>query len=304
MVIFKMNGVIFDIKRFATHDGNGIRTTVFLKGCTMKCVWCQNPEGISLERNPLFFKSRCINCRICEKFLVGQGAIFENENIKRKDIDFTEIVENCPACAVEMNSKIISSDDIIKEILRDRAFFNHGGGVTFSGGEPLMQSEFLLEVLKKLKAEGINTAIETALNVDTEILKKVLPYLDSVYADLKIFDDKNHKKYTGVSNEKIKRNIESLLTGEKRQNITIRTPMIPEFIAYEKNIKEISKYISGIYPDVKYEILNYNSLAESKYELTGEKYCFEKNLSLYTEEEMKNFGKIAEKNGIKKIIRE
>ena len=297
-----MDGIIFDIKRFATHDGSGIRTTVFLKGCTMKCVWCQNPEGISTEKKPLYFKSKCIKCRICEKLLDKNGAVFENENLKRKDIDFSKIIENCPADAVQYDCKIVSSDELIKIVLRDRAFFNHGGGVTFSGGEPLMQSDFLLEVLKKLREEGIDTAIETALNVDKEILKKIFPYLNGIYADLKIFDEENHKKYTGVSNKKIKENIKFLLTSDKKDSVIIRTPMIPEFTAYEKNIQEISEYISEIYPQVKYEILNYNPLAESKYELTGEKYCFEENKPLYTKEQMKNFGQTAEKSGIKKII--
>lgn len=300
-----MKGKIFDIKRFAVHDGKGIRTTVFLKGCSMKCVWCQNPEGISMENTPIYFKSRCIKCRICEKFINGNGAVFENNNLEGEKIsaeNMKQIIENCPVEAVQKSLKEMTTEEVVNEILKDKVFFKNGGGATFSGGEPLLQKDFLIEILKKLKEENINTAVETALNVKTEILREILPYIDFVYADLKIFDEEKHKKYTGVSNELIKKNIKFLLESTKKENVVIRTPMIPEFTAYEKNIKEISRYISEIYPDVKYEILNYNPLAESKYEMTGKKYCFEKNPSLYTEKEMKKFRNIAEKNGIKKII--
>ena len=300
-----MKGKIFDIKRFAVHDGKGIRTTVFLKGCSMKCVWCQNPEGISMENTPIYFKSRCIKCRICEKFINGNGAVFENNNLEGEKIsaeNIKQIIENCPVEAVQKSLKEMTTEEVVNEILKDKVFFKNGGGATFSGGEPLLQKDFLIEILKKLKEENINTAVETALNVKTEILREILPYIDFVYADLKIFDEEKHKKYTGVSNELIKKNIKFLLESTKKENVVIRTPMIPEFTAYEKNIKEISRYISETYPDVKYEILNYNPLAESKYEMTGKKYCFEKNPSLYTEKEMKKFRNIAEKNGIKKII--
>lgn len=300
-----MKGKIFDIKRFAVHDGKGIRTTVFLKGCSMKCVWCQNPEGISMENTPIYFKSRCIKCRICEKFINGNGAVFENNNLEGEKIsaeNMKQIIENCPVEAVQKSLKEMTIEEVVNEILKDKIFFKNGGGATFSGGEPLLQKDFLIEILKKLKEENINTAVETALNVKTEILREILPYIDFVYADLKIFDEEKHKKYTGVSNELIKKNIKFLLESTKKENVVIRTPMIPEFTAYEKNIKEISRYISEIYSDVKYEILNYNPLAESKYEMTGKKYCFEKNPSLYTEKEMKKFRNIAEKNGIKKII--
>lgn len=305
MEIFKMNGIIFDIKRFATHDGNGIRTTVFLKGCSMKCVWCQNPEGISAERKPLFFKNRCIKCRICEKFSEEKRAIFENNNFSEQRFfskDIQNIIENCPACAVQMDSKLVSSNELLKEILRDEIFFTHEGGVTFSGGEPFIQKNFLIEMLKKLKERNIHTAVETALNIDTDILKEALPYLDTVYADLKIFDDEKHKKYTGVSNKLIKKNIEFLLKSSKKENVIIRTPMIPEFTADKENIEKISRFISNLYSDVKYEVLNYNPLAESKYEMTGKEYCFKENPPLYSGKEMKDFGKTAEENGIKKII--
>ena len=263
-----MKGLIFDIKRFATHDGSGIRTTVFLKGCSLKCIWCQNPEGIYLKREPLFFRSRCIGCKLCISQSIDEGMELKDGKIimnKSKDEVWDEIADCCPACAIEMDSKEMTTDEVLSEVLKDKVFFKYGGGVTLSGGEPFFQWRFAIELLKKLKEAGIHTAVETALNIDNEILEKALPYIDTIYADIKIFDNENHKKYTGVSNEKIKKNIEYLLTGEQRSKVVIRTPMIPQYTAIEKNIFTIGKYISTLYSEVKYEILNYNPLAEGKY---------------------------------------
>ncbi len=300
-----MKGTIFDIRRFSTHDGEGIRTTVFLKGCPLNCAWCQNPEGISMKKRPIHFKNRCIKCGICVKLSKNNGVVFEDGNIKLnidKDENWDEIIDDCPSRALIMDSQIQTVDEVIKEVMRDKVFFKHGGGVTLSGGEPLVQSKFAVGLLKELKKLNVNTAIETALNVNTEIVKEVLPYLDIIYADFKIFDEEAHRKYTGVSNEKIKENIKFLLQSEKKKNVIIRTPMIPGYTTSEKNIAEISGYISDIYEDVSYEILNYNPLAEAKYPLVDKEYCFKENYQLYSKEKMKQFGNIAINNGVKNLI--
>lgn len=300
-----MEGTIFDIRRFSTHDGEGIRTTVFLKGCPLNCVWCQNPEGISTKRRPIHFKNRCIKCGICVKLSKNNGVVFEHGNIKLnidRNENFNEIINACPSGAIMMDSQIQTVDKILKEVMRDKVFFKHGGGVTLSGGEPLAQSKFAIELLKELKKLNVNTAIETALNINTEVIKEALPYLDIIYADFKIFDDEDHKRYIGASNERIKNNMKFLLQSEKRQNVIIRTPMIPGYTTSEKNISEISCYILDIYGDVSYEILNYNPLAEGKYSLVDKEYCFKENHKLYSKEEMKQFGKIAINNGIKNLI--
>lgn len=300
-----MNGTIFDIRRFSTHDGEGIRTTVFLKGCPLNCAWCQNPEGISMKRRTIHFKNRCIKCGICVKLSKNNGVVFEGGNIKLniyRDENWDEIIDACPSGAIMMDSQIQTIDEIIQEIMKDKVFFKHGGGVTLSGGEPLAQSKFAIELLKELKKVNVNTAIETALNVNTEVIKEALPYLDIIYADFKIFDDENHKKYVGVSNNKIKDNIRFLLQSKKKKNVIIRTPMIPGYTTSEENIAEISRYISDIYADVSYEILNYNPLAEAKYPLVDKEYCFKENHQLYSKEEMKKFGDIAIGNGVENLI--
>lgn len=300
-----MDGTIFDIRRFSTHDGAGIRTTVFLKGCPLNCIWCQNPEGISTKRRPIHFINRCIKCGICVRLSKNNGIVFENGHIKLnidREENWNELIDNCPSGALMMDSQIQTVDEVIKEVMRDKVFFKHEGGVTLSGGEPLVQSRFAIELLKKLKKLNVNTAIETALNVNTEVIKEALPYLDIIYADFKIFDNNDHKKYVGASNGRIKNNIKFLLQSQKKQNVIIRTPMIPGYTTSEKNIAEISRYISGIYADVSYEILNYNPLAEAKYPLVDKEYCFKEKHQLYSKEEMKQFGSIAKNNAIKNLI--
>lgn len=303
-------GLIFDIKRFAIHDGDGLRSTIFFKGCNLNCVWCQNPEGISLKQQAIKNQSKCINCLLCTN-LAKKNTNISNEkspvNIKeinKLDLEkIKQIVDECPTESLKLNSKTYTVDEIVKEILKDEVFFKYGGGVTFSGGEPLLQVDFIVEVLKKLKKRNIHTAIETALNVNVETLKKVVPYLDLIYADIKVFDNEKHKKITGSSNKKILENVKYLLTSSYKQTVIIRTPMIPGFSDSIQNIMGISNYISKIYDQVNYEILNYNPLAKSKYNLVEKDYCFTDNPTKFTENQMDNFRKIAIKNGIKNIIK-
>lgn len=300
-----MKGKIFDIQRFSTHDGCGIRTTVFLKGCPLSCVWCQNPEGISLRRRPLYFENRCIRCETCVK-RSRDGGLKMKDGRMTLDIDAKEdwedLMDWCPSGALEMDSKEYELEEVMEEIRRDMVFYRHGGGVTLSGGEALFQWEFALEILKQCKKEGIHTAMETSLFAERKILEKVLPYLDMIFADFKLADDRRHKKYTGVSNKKIKENLKYLLESEKKENVVIRTPMIPGMTALKENVLEISKYISELYPQVSYEILNYNPLAEAKYHLIDRQFCFQENPKLYGKEQMGEFTSWALEGGVSKVI--
>ena len=172
----------------------------------------------------------------------------------------------------------MSVEMVMEEIRKDKSFYRYGnGGVTISGGEPLLQWKFTKELLKACKKEGIHTAIETSLYADQEVIKELLPYLDRIFADFKLATEKEHMHYTGVSNQKIKDNIRYLLETSNREKVIIRTPMIPEMTATKDNIKGIAKYLNGIYQYVSYEILNYNPLAEAKYHLVDREYCFEEN---------------------------
>jgi len=302
-----IQGTIFDIRRFSTHDGSGIRTTVFFKGCPLACVWCHNPEGISIEPRPLYFPNKCIRCGICAGLSQNGGAVMEADGVRlhpEKDEDWHQIIDACPSEALAWDSRQVTVHEAAEELMRDEPFFKHGGGVTLSGGEPLLQAEFAVALLEELKSRGAHTAVETALNVNQEILARVLPFLDLIYADFKIFDSEDHRKYTGASNALIKDNIRFLLESDKKESVIIRTPMIPGLTDSPRNIAAISCYISGIYPQVSYEILNYNPLAESKYHLIDKEYYFKENPKRYSDEEMKTFAEIASLNEVKNIIME
>ena len=302
-----IKGYVFDFKRFSTHDGHGIRTTIFLKGCTLNCVWCQNPEGISIRQRPLYFPNKCIHCNTCVH-LSENGGVREIDGEIKLDVsrqeDWHQIIEQCPSAALTMDSREMTVEEVVDEACKDAPFFKYGGGVTLSGGEPLFQHEFAIGILKGLKERGVTTTIETASHISTEIYRKAMKYIDYVFADLKIIDSGLHKKYTGVDNTLIRKNLEWLLGSEKAEHVTIRTPLIPDMTANEQNIAGIARFISDLYPEVKYEILNYNPLASAKYDMVDKKYCFEENPPLYSDEQMRKFGEIATENGVKNLILE
>ncbi len=300
-------GYIFDIKRFAVHDGQGIRTTVFLKGCPLRCRWCQNPEGLNPEPQIIYLENQCMHCGSCVALAKKGGVQFEKEKIvldRNQDENWKEIVEACPTMAIRYDAKAYSIEQVLEEIEKDQAFFKYGGGVTISGGEPFYQVDFLEELLKKIKEKGIHTAIETTLFTNTENVKRVLPYLDQIYCDCKFYQESEHQKYTSVSNQLILKNIVYLLQSEKRDCVTVRIPLIPTMTAKKENLKEISQFLSQIYPGVKVELLNYNPLAKSKYAYLDLDYCFDENPKLYRKEEMDAFYTILKENGIKNRIYE
>lgn len=300
-----MTGTIFDVRRFSTHDGGGIRTTMFMKGCPLSCVWCHNPEGISVKPRPLHFPTKCMGCSICCG-LAKQGGMTWDEGGVRLHPDRTEdwpaLVDACPSGALAWDSRTVTVGQAAEELLKDRAFFKYGGGITLSGGEPLLQPEFAAAVLKRMQEEGVHTAMETSLCAGSEALRMVLPYLDLIYADVKIWDRERHRRYVGASNEQILDNLELLLTSEKRDRAVIRTPLIPEFTAYRENIAGIARLLSGLYPDAAWELLNYNPLAEAKYHLVDREFCFKENPGRYTAEEMEAFARTARENGVRNVI--
>ncbi len=298
-------GIVFDVRRFSTHDGTGLRTTVFMKGCPLRCVWCQNPEGIAAGIGPVYFESQCIHCKTCIGCCSNGGIEEKNGWIvlhRKVKEDWDKTANACPANAIRMDARKYTIQQLTEEVLKDQVFFSHGGGVTFSGGEPLMQAEFVSKVMKELKQRGVHTAIETSLAVSEAALDPVLPYVDQIYADLKIFDDTDHRKYVGASNEGIKKNLIKIMQSEKKDDLIVRTPLIPEYTANEKNLSQIAGFLSEIYSEVHYELLNYNPMAEAKYHLVDREYCFTENPPLYTKDEMLAFGKTVTDHGVKNLI--
>lgn len=299
-------GLIFDIKRFAVHDGDGIRTTIFLKGCPLHCLWCQNPEGISFQRRPIFMENLCIHCQSCDQFSKEGQMEYRLRPYFHKDYqgDFDNLVRICPSGAIRYDSEYYDIETLMQKIRDDRVFYRDNGGVTFSGGEPFSQAEFLIEMLKRCHQEKIHTAIETTLYTSLENIKKALPYLNQIYIDLKINDNKNHQHYVGGSLKIIQDNIRYVLESEHKDKVIIRTPLIPEITALDENIASISRFLSHIYPDVTYELLNYNPLASAKYEYVDFDYGVNKDVQKLTSKQMGEFYQIVYQNGIKNLIKE
>lgn len=296
--------LVFDIKRFAVHDGHGIRTTVFFKGCPLRCVWCQNPEGLSSKRNPIYFEKSCIHCRRCEQYANDGQMTYQNDRpyFNKECENFDNLVKYCPTGAIRYDSEFYDIEELMIKIKQDEVFFREEGGVTFSGGEPFMQGDFLIEILKRCHEEGIHTAIETSLHVSLDLMKQALPYLDLIYADLKIYDHQKHQQYTGVSSHLIKNNIKYILESQHRDKVIIRTPLIPSMSATDDNITAISEFLVNIYPEVKYELLNYNPLASSKYSLVGLEYGLSTDLKMFNQEQMQHFYDLIYQTGIKNLI--
>ena len=201
-----MKATIFEIKRFAVHDGPGIRTTVFFKGCPLKCLWCHNPEGISFQTQTAFYDQKCLGCGIC------------------RDPSFTE--ENCPSGAKVRYGREVTVAELLSELLQDRDFYEtSGGGVTLSGGECLCQADFCAAILEALKKEGIHTAVDTCGFVAKAAIEKVLPYTDIFLYDIKAFDEDVHIRCTGKSNKQILENLAYLDSLGKA--VEIRIPYVP-----------------------------------------------------------------------------
>ena len=292
-----IKGLVFDIKRFAVHDGKGIRTTIFLKGCPLSCVWCQNPEGLSPKPKIIYHQNRCKHFLNCIK--LAPNNIDNNKNnitITNQDFDkWDQVIYNCPTNAITYDSKYYSVEELMTEIKKDLPFYKNGGGVTFSGGEPLFQYDFLIAMLKACQNININTCIETSGYVSTEKFTKLLSYLDSIYMDFKIYDNTQHKLYTNVENQQIKSNLKILLQSNLKTKAIIRTPMILNITNTQENIESIASFLSSIYPKTQYELLNFNPLAFSKYQLTSKKYYFKENPPRFSEEEMNQFRAYARK---------
>ena len=241
-----MNGFIFDLKRFSVHDGDGIRTTVFFKGCPLACVWCHNPEGIPHTATDAFYQHKCIGCGECQK-----------DGFKASD---------CLGGAQVEYGKEVSVSELLPILLEDKEFFdNSGGGVTLSGGECLMWADFCAELLKELKANGINTAVDTCGYVSKEKLDKVIPYTDIFLYDFKAYDEDVHIKCTGKSNKLIIENLKYLDSIGKQ--IEIRIPYIPEYNS--EQIAKMADFLKNVKNITKIRLLPYHNYSESKYKSLG-----------------------------------
>ena len=266
-------GTVFNIQRYSIHDGPGIRTTVFLKGCPLNCRWCQNPESQLSGQEMIFWWDRCIGCRACSSNCPSGAIQMKNKKPvtdKNKCNLCGECSRNCPAQAWEMIGEKLTTEEVIKEIEKDLVFYEEsGGGVTFSGGEPLGQFEFLESLLNGCQEKKIHTAVDTSGYISWEILDKIIPKVDLFLYDLKIMDSKKHKKYTGVYNEIILGNLKKL--SSIHNNIFIRFPVIPGINDDYQNIREIGEFLSSL-EITQVNLLPYHYIGMDKYKRMGRTY--------------------------------
>lgn len=254
-----LKATIFDIERNSYVDGPGIRTTVFFKGCNLRCAWCHNPESQSPKPQMMFYKNKCTGCGKCKEKC--PNALEKCELCGKCTI-------YCPHDAREICGKEYTVDEVMREILKDKVFYeNSGGGVTFSGGECMLQIDFLEEILKVCKENGIHTAVDTAGHVPYEYFERILPYTNLFLYDVKCYDSEKHKKYTGVRNELILENLKKLLATGK--SVWVRIPIIPTVNDTVEEIQRIKAYISSCGKPEKIELLPYHAMGEHKFEALG-----------------------------------
>lgn len=297
-----MTGVIFDLKRFAVHDGGGIRSTLFLKGCPLHCPWCQNPEGIDKKPALWYNPGDCLRCKTCVAVCREQAlTLDERIHIDRQRCTLCGACEEaCPATALTCMGREISPEEAAELLLRDRVFFGDQGGVTLSGGEVLHQWEFAVQVLRKCREAGADTAIESCLLAPPRALEAMLPVTDHFMIDMKFMDEELHRRYLGAGNRQILENYEWLV--QQGADVLVRTPLIPGYTATEENIRSIARYIKGVDGDARYELLNFNPLCSSKYRALEQEYPVEGRA--FTDAEMKGFYQILEEEGINYIVKE
>jgi pyruvate formate lyase activating enzyme len=290
------DSLIFDIKRYAINDGPGIRVVIFFKGCNLHCAWCHNPESISPKAEKMYTPAKCIKCGTCVEScpenaitLTPDGIITDSELCKTCG----KCAEVCPTKAIEMSGKVMSVNDIMDIIEKERIFFDQsGGGVTFSGGEPLVHIKMLTELLDECRKRGIHTAIDTAGNVSTGIILELAGKTDLFLYDLKMMDSSLHKKWIGSGNERILHNLRAI--AETGIQIIIRIPLIGGVNDTDENIELTAKFISDLAGHKKeVQLLPYHSIAQNKYTKLGKSEDFEK----LQEPDKKTLSKAIEKFG-------
>jgi len=264
-------GIIFDIKRFAVHDGPGIRTTVFFKGCPLRCWWCHNPEGISPSKQFSFFQVLCINCGRCIEICPGDAIEDPEKGLARNTelcVLCERCIEVCPTTARKMIGRKIDVDEVMTEIQKDIMYFDASdGGVTISGGEPLMQPEFLRGILEACRSAGIHTTIDTTGYSPPKVFESLMDLIDLYLYDIKLLDDDMHRRYTGVSNRHILDNLRTSINEGK--HVILRFSLIPGITDTKKNIEDLVRFLPSVSGVDEIHLLPFHNVHE-KYQRLGE----------------------------------
>jgi len=274
-------GTVFNIQRFSVHDGPGIRTVVFMKGCSLRCVWCSNPESLSRRPQLGIFPANCIGVDVCDAcskaasdpdvLIVEKGRVTGLNTTDPREI--SSCAAACPTNALRAWGRTMTVGEVMEEVLSDRDFYEEsGGGLTLSGGEALLQTEFAVELLKAAHAEGINTCVETALNYSATVLDRALPYIDVALCDLKHMDPTAHRRFTGVSNERILANLEKVV--DYGTPVVIRIPVVPEHNGTEENLRATARFLADKLKGrvLQVQLLPYRRLGVEKYTALGIEY--------------------------------
>lgn len=312
-----LTGLIFNIQRFSIHDGPGIRTTVFFKGCSLRCFWCHNPEGTQARPEIQYFPERCIGCGECLDRCPNQAHTLKDDF----HLYLRELCNNCGTCtdtcysnALVLTGKYMTVDEVMKEILRDRMFYEtSNGGVTLSGGEPVLQPKFATEILKRCKEQDLHTAIETCGNYQWQQLESMLPFTDLIMMDMKLIDPIKHKSACGDCNQQILANARRLALTNKP--IIFRIPIVPTVNDTIEDVGAIVRFVhnvvelrvkhnngKGEVAEIQLELLPFHRLASDKYRSLGMEYRA-RDLKPPTEERIQELTEIAEIEGVELLVK-